>query len=295
MAVIEEFARPKVNLTLHVLGRRPDGYHEIESLVAFAHSPVDVLRFDTAAPHGVTVDGAFGSKIAAENLILQTLRLAAQTHPDLKLGAATLEKRLPVTAGIGGGSADAAAMLRALRRANPDIAGSIDWRALARRLGADVSVCLENRAAWMRGIGEIVEPLPGPLQLQAVLVNRLEPVPDNKTAEVFRRLAASPLDTDDPKGAGQPAAALENLEQAPLLDTLSAAANDLEAPAIELMTGVADTLAVVAATDGCRLARMSGAGPTVFGLYETEASARNAAHVLQQRHPGWWIVATALS
>lgn len=294
MAVIEEFARAKVNLTLRVLGRRDDGYHELESLVAFAENPVDVLRLDPSAPIGVTISGAFGSAIATENLVLQTLRHAAGADAGLALGAVTLEKRLPVAAGIGGGSADAAATLRALRRANADHAPGIDWHALARRIGADVSVCLENRAALMSGIGDVVAPLAQPLRLHAVLVNRLEPVPDNKTAEVFRRLAAPPLSRARPP---QPWRVETDVEtgSAALIAALARVGNDLQKPAIALMPHIADTLAEVAATEGCRLARMSGAGPTVFGLYETEASAGSAAAALHARHPGWWIVATALS
>jgi 4-diphosphocytidyl-2-C-methyl-D-erythritol kinase len=294
MAVIEEFARPKVNLSLRVLGRRGDGYHELESLVAFARHPADVIRFEPGAEPAVAVEGAFGSAIATENLVLRTLQLAAETDPGLTLGAVTLQKNLPVAAGIGGGSADAAATLRALRRANPVRAPHIDWHALARRLGADVSVCLENRAAWMRGIGDRLAPLSRPIGLHAVLVNRLQPAPDNKTAEVFRRLAAPPLPTNVTATVRDNATAGESADGPDLLAALARTGNDLERPAIGLMPEIADTLAAVAATGGCRLARMSGAGPTVFGLYGTHEEAHVAAQRLREQHPRWWVVATIL-
>jgi 4-diphosphocytidyl-2-C-methyl-D-erythritol kinase len=195
MPIFAELARAKINLTLNVLGRRPDGYHELESLVAFADVG-DIITLDTDAPVGVSVSGPFATALVGENLIATTLqRLAA--CPALRLGAVHLEKRLPVAAGIGGGSADAAAVMRAVQRANADLAAAqtLPWSEIAASLGADVPVCFANQAAWMRGIGERLEPLPGLPRLHAVLVNALGEVPPDKTASVFRALNAPPLNS----------------------------------------------------------------------------------------------------
>ena len=156
ITVFTEFASAKVNLTLEVLGRRIDGplsgYHDIASLVAFARDAADEVILDTSKPVASSVSGPFGATISGRNLIDVTLAKLAHAAPDLQLGAIHLIKNLPVAAGIGGGSADAAAVLRAVRRANPDHANSVDWLALARSLGADVPVCFENSAAWMTGL-----------------------------------------------------------------------------------------------------------------------------------------------
>ena len=170
MTVITESARAKVNLTLEIVGRRPDGYHELKSLVAFADL-ADRLILDSDAGPAVTVSGPFAGEIAGENLLAATLRLIAAREPRLRLGAVHLEKAIPVAAGLGGGSADAAALLRAVRLANPEYAAAVDWPGLAARLGADVPVCLESRAAWVFGKGEDVVPLAAQLPtLHAVLV-----------------------------------------------------------------------------------------------------------------------------
>src|SRR5690606_13758578 len=151
-AVLTETARAKVNLTLEVLGRRTDGFHELESLVAFA-AIGDEVTLRVGAPLGVTVSGPNASAIDGENIAARALAVLVEAAPALVLGGVHIEKRLPVAAGIGGGSADAAAVLRAVARANPELAAAIDWHALAASLGADVPVCLASTAQFMWGIG----------------------------------------------------------------------------------------------------------------------------------------------
>ncbi len=157
--LIEELARAKVNLTLQVLGRRPDGYHALASVVAFA-SAADVVILEPGRPHAIDISGPFAPKLASEYLIARTLKTLQTRHPALTLGAIYLDKRLPVAAGIGGGSADAAAVLRAVRRANPELQAAVDWHGIAATLGADVPVCLANELTFMTGIGDALHAMP---------------------------------------------------------------------------------------------------------------------------------------
>jgi 4-diphosphocytidyl-2-C-methyl-D-erythritol kinase len=284
-----EIARAKVNLTLSVLGRRPDGYHEIESLVAFAGigdhvtlSPGPELRVDIAGP--------FAGDIVGENLLMRALALLRKLDPGLTLGTVLLEKNLPVAAGLGGGSADAAALLRAVRRANPGLEERVAWREVAARLGADVPVCLAGAPATISGIGDSVEQLPASPGLPAmavVLVNPRLPLP---TAQVYRALGAGPAPTDrPPRSGGPPFASL-----ASLVAFMRAVGNDLERPAVALLPAVADIKTALGDEPGCSYAAMSGSGPTCFGIFADEAAASRAAAALAARYPRWWVVATEL-
>jgi 4-diphosphocytidyl-2-C-methyl-D-erythritol kinase len=334
--VLTEFARPKVNLTLNVLGRRPDGYHELESLVVFASGVADKLTLTRGAPVGVRVSGPFAEAIAGENLAAAALRRLAEMEPRLVLGAIDLEKHVPVAAGLGGGSSDAAAVLRLVRMANADLANGVDWPAVAVTLGADVPVCFENRAARVSGVGERVRPLANCPRLPAVLVNPMTEVPAAKTAEVFRRLGAPPLGRNDEQlergGTDRPGevAALRDLPQsgagtppgkAPalradalrpgmltsgegpspssvlcgfrdsgsLIEYLRDNGNDLTAPARALMPVIDDVLDELARAPGTLLTRLSGAGPTAFGLYASGFAALAAAREVVLRRPKWWV------
>jgi 4-diphosphocytidyl-2-C-methyl-D-erythritol kinase len=283
------FAPAKVNLTLHVLGRRSDGYHELESLVVFADVG-DHLTFVPDAGLDLVVRGPTADVAgpAGDNLVMKAARLLAERLDGLRLGRFALDKRLPVAAGLGGGSSDAAAALRLLVLENGLALDDPRVIAAARATGADVPVCLDPRARMMRGVGEILSaPLALP-KLPAVLVNPGVAVP---TAGVFKALAAPPLASaakpDDPIAA-----------DADLNDIISAVAarrNDLEAPAISLQPVIADVLSALRASSGCRLARMSGSGATCFGLFNSEADAQAAARSLQTQQPGWWVQATAFS
>lgn len=299
MPTLTELAPAKVNLTLRVLGRRPDGYHEIASLVAFADIG-DALTLETGTPETGTpepgrattvhVSGPFAPSLAGENLVAVAVARAREADPGIEAGAITLEKRLPVAAGIGGGSADAGAVLRLLRRANPGRAGAVDWPAMAAKLGADVPVCLDSRAAFMTGIGERLHPLPALPPLPAVLVNPRVAVPVDKTAQVFRRLAAPPLPADATAAAAPaPFAGADEL-----LAYIARNGNDLERPALALMPVIAEIMSALEGSDGCLVARLSGGGPTCFGIYPTRADAEAAAAALASRHPTWWVAATTL-
>jgi 4-diphosphocytidyl-2-C-methyl-D-erythritol kinase len=290
MAVVTEYAPAKVNLTLEVLGKRADGYHELSSLVAFTTGLGDVVILDTAKPVGVSVSGPFATSIAGANLIETTLRLIEMAAPDLQCGAVHLEKNLPVAAGIGGGSSDAAAVIRAVRTVNGADAEAVDWQALALRLGADVPVCLASQLSWMTGLGERVRPLPADIALPAVIVNPLVPVPADKTAQVFRALRAGPL----PEGYGSGEHAQGPLAGDQIIDAVMRGTNKLEAPALTIVPEIKAVLTALAKRPGCRLARMSGGGPTCFALFGDDAEAQAAAAQLSAGHPDWWVRATVL-
>lgn len=291
---IVEPARAKVNLTLRVLGRRADGYHALESLVAFARAPADLVTMrphQAEEPASVAVTGPGASAILGENLIARALRLASEAAPGLRLGAVTLDKHLPVAAGVGGGSADAAAVLRALARANADVADGIDWPAIALKLGADVSVCLADKPAFMWGIGERMATIPDLPSLPAVIVNPMVAVPADKTAQVFRRLAAGPLAQGadkDPPSPGPFASAAD------VVALMRRVGNDLEPPALAVVPAIAEVKAALAAAPGCAIAQLSGGGPTCFGIFLSEADAQRAAASISATHPTWWVSATVL-
>ena len=266
-----------------MLGRRADGYHDIESLVVFA-GVGDELTFAPGAELGLTVAGptAGAAGDISDNLVLKAARALAGRVEGLKVGSFALSKRLPVAAGLGGGSSDAAAALRLLAAAN-DIAPD-DPRLMqaARATGADVPVCLDPRSRMMRGIGDILsEPLVL-APLPAVLVNPGVAVP---TREVFAALNLKPgaqsADTGPPKTTA-------------LLDEIAQGRNDLEEPAIELQPVIAKVLAVLRNLPACRLARMSGSGATCFGLFDSAHSAEAAARKLRVGYPDWWVRATVL-
>ena len=281
-----ETARPKVNLTLRVLGRRPDGYHALESLVAFADGLGDRVALDCGEPRGIAVSGPFAGGIAGANLcdtVMELVAQAAASHP-LRLGHVDLEKNLPVAAGIGGGSADAGALLRALQRANPDLSGVVDWQAIAARLGADVPVCLCNRAAWMTGIGEHLMPVASLPPLPAVLINPQVLVPADKTAQVFRALRAGPLDESSAAANRNPPA----IASADALIALIDGGNNLEAAARSVVPAIGDVLSALRALPECRVAAMSGAGPTCFGVFADRAAQASALEYLVKSKPDWW-------
>jgi len=281
-------APAKINLTLHVLGRRADGYHELESLVAFADVGDD-LRLVPDSRLSLRVSGPTAASVGneADNLVLKAARLLAERVEGLKVGAFHLVKRLPVAAGIGGGSSDAAAALRLLARLNDLPLSHPALREAARLTGADVPVCLEPRARIMRGIGEELGPALALPPLFAMLVNPRVPV---ETPSVFKALGLRPGQSL----GGSPHPALEAASAHALLRSLRAARNDLHDPAGEVQPLIDEALEQVAGTEGCRLVRMSGSGATVFGLYDDAASAARGAGVVLRSRPDWWVAATSL-
>jgi len=279
-----EKAPAKVNLTLQVLGRRADGYHDIESVVVFADVG-DELTFEPGGALALTVGGptAAAAGDTADNLVIKAARALAEQVEGLKLGRFVLSKRLPVAAGLGGGSSDAAAALRLLARANQVALDDARLMQAARASGADVPVCLDPRPRLMRGIGDVLsDPLDLP-KLPAVLVNPGVVVP---TREVFAALRLAPGARTQ---AGAPPAAAKLS-----MDEIARGRNDLEGPAIELQPVIADVLAVLRNLPGCGLARMSGSGATCFGLFDSSATADAAARTLRVGYPEWWVRPTVL-
>ena len=325
---LHDIARAKVNLTLEIRGRRADGYHELESLVAFTRFG-DRLTLEPGRPFSLDVTGPFASAIEGGNLIEKAaaLHAAEEGGPGgsvaggrASLGAFRLEKHIPVAAGLGGGSADAAAALRLLsgHHGDPDalsghheisgglgsgptattatlrLAAGVEGAseglsvqlAIAAKLGADVPVCLFSRPAIMTGIGERVSLLAEFPPIPILLVNPRQPL---ATAAVFRQLAAAPL-TAPPASAATPALATID-------DVLAYARcrpNDLQGPAERLLPVIGRMLGHLAACPGALLVRLSGSGPTCFALFRTQAEAHAAAAALGADHPQWWIQETTL-
>lgn len=289
-----EHAPAKINLTLGVLGRRSDGYHELESLVAFAAFG-DRLSLAPAPQLELAVDGptAEAAGPPGDNLVLKAARALAKRIDALALGRFCLIKELPVAAGIGGGSSDAAAALRLLARANGIPTSDPRLAEAARETGADVPVCLEPRARIMRGRGDI---LLGPLdmpKLPAVLIN---PGVALATKDVFAALAMPARDGDWPARPHAPAELQPRQAEGivAFADMLRRGRNDLEAPAAKLAPVIADVLRRLRSTRGCLMARMSGSGATCFALYETMETASAAHLALAAAEPDWWVRATTL-
>lgn len=278
MAMIIEAAPAKINLALHVRRRRPDGYHEIETLFAFLVDG-DLLTVDGNAAPGFTITGPFAGALNEEgdNLIMQAATAFAARFGEARVGAITLDKRLPVASGIGGGSADAAAMLRVLAR-NADI--PIDdpqLIACAAKLGADVPACLLGRTARGTGTGTELVPIDGLAGTPVLLVN---PGVAVSTAQVFR--AWDGVDRGA-LAAGDPLAAAR------------AGRNDLEAPARRLAPHIDAVLAHLAGQPGVTIARMSGSGATCFALFETNDARDAAAIATHTAAPDWWQLASCLA
>jgi 4-diphosphocytidyl-2-C-methyl-D-erythritol kinase len=292
--MLTEQGRAKVNLTLRVVGRRFDGLHDLESVVAFADC-ADRLTLTPGAKLDLTTTGPLAEACgeAADNLVLKAARLLGEMVPDLKLGEFTLDKVLPVAAGIGGGSADAAAALRLLAQANGLALDDARLIEVAKRTGADVPVCLNSRACVMTGVGETLLPLSVP-KMPCVIVNPCVPV---ATRDVFAALGLRNGDllvgaSDVMRAAAwpEPGASVEDWVEA-----LAAGANDLEAPAIRIQPVIGAVLSALSASDGAWLARMSGSGATCFAIYENTAEAQRAAQKIRLDHPQWWVHSGVLS
>ena len=286
MTVIAERARAKVNLTLRVHGRREDGYHLLESLIVFADVGDKVVFRPGTAP-SVTVSGPYVGAITGRNLVDTTLERLAKADPGLTLGAVEIEKTLPIAAGIGGGSADAAAVLRAVRSVNPQ--STIDWHAIATSLGADVPVCLADCSALVWGVGEHIEPLPSLASLNAVLVCPMAAAPLEKTRTVFRQLGVPPLEHTNPPVLPS---ALSDVDA--IVAHMRGIGNDLRTAAHAIMQQSALAEAALAAKPGCQYVSLSGAGPTSYGIFADADAAADAADSLKAHHPDWWIIATTL-
>lgn len=278
-------APAKINLYLHVTGRRADGYHLLDSLVVFA-AVGDTLRIEPADELTLTNEGPFGAILepGPNNLVLRAARsLAAEAGID-RGARLTLVKRVPVAAGLGGGSSDAAAALKGLAKLWDVDVDSEDLARLGLDLGADVPVCLYGAPAYVSGIGEVIEAAPTLPETHLVLANPGRPV---LTAAVYAaqvgRFAAPARFADAPADARA------------LAEVLSRRENGLAAAAATIEPVIGETLAVLAQLDGCLLARLCGSGPTCFAMFADGAAAATAAATLAQAHPGWWVTATRLA
>ena len=288
MIPLTALAPAKINLFLHVGAVDADGYHPLSSLVAFADVG-DQVSVEPADSLSLNVTGPFGEALGAapDNLILRALRRLGEVsgiaEPKLKV---TLDKRLPIAAGLGGGSSDAGAALKLARQALSLDIDDAGLEAVAGVVGADGPMCLRMRTAWAEGRGDVLTDEPRLPPLPAVLFNPGVPSP---TGAVYRAYDAGPMrsaDRPDPP---------HDWSVAGVIDWLSAQRNDLQPPALALTPAIADALAAVAATPDVALTRMSGSGATVFGLYPTEAAAQAAARTLAAAHTHAWVTATRLA
>lgn len=278
---LERAAPAKVNLALHVTGRRADGYHLLESLVVFARHG-DTLQVTGAQRDGFSVCGPFAAEVprGQGNLVLRARDLLRRHFGALPPVALTLRKNLPVASGIGGGSSDAAATLSLLCAfwhlpADASLLGR-----LAVSLGADVPMCLLARPLLARGIGETVEPLAHMPALPLLLVNSGQPL---ATPDVFAALGRRDNPPLPPFTGGSSAVEIARW--------LAATRNDLEAPALTLLPAIGAVLEALRG-EGALLARMSGSGATCFGIFESPERAQAAANAIASRHARWFVQAT---
>ena len=263
-----ELARAKVNLTLHVGARRDDGYHSLDSLVVFADFG-DTLKFESASRTSLTIHGTDLLPTDGRNLILRAMEMAkAPPHH------VTLTKNLPISAGLGGGSANAAAALRQFESGLSD-------HDLAYDLGADVPVCRSSKTSVMCGIGEDVSPISDLGQVSAVLVN---PGVAVSTRAIFN-LMDSVSRSESPT---------RSLRKGDLLTRALSGTNDMQEAAIAQAPSIAAVLRALAQQTGCELARMSGSGATCFGIFRSDAQAQTAAAKLSAAQPVWWVRACRL-
>ncbi len=281
-------APAKLNLTLRVVGRRADGYHELDSVVAFT-ALGDVVRAHAADDITVALDGPFASALAnagpaADNLVLRAARALAGATAMARGARLTLTKNLPIASGIGGGSADAAATLQALSALWGVTLERGRLHALGLALGADLPVCLDGAPCRMQGIGETLRPLAGLAAAPVLLVNPGVPL---AAAAVFRaRTAAFSTPLDAALAAPADAAALAAL--------VRHGGNDLEAPARALLPAIGTVLEALRGAPGCLAAAMSGSGATCFGVFDRDETAALAAGYLRAAHPAWWVAPTRL-
>ncbi|MBV9015986.1 MAG: 4-(cytidine 5'-diphospho)-2-C-methyl-D-erythritol kinase [Alphaproteobacteria bacterium] len=282
---VRAFAPAKVNLYLHVVGKRADGYHLLDSLIAFADigdevtaAPADTMSLAVAGPEAEALAG-----LGDDNLVMRAARLLAARAAIGKGAALHLEKRLPAAAGIGGGSSDAAATLRALSRLWGGPLDNANLMALALELGADVPACLAARPVWVGGVGERLERAAALPSAGIVLANPRRPLP---TADVFRCRsgAFSAADRFDPMPA----------DAASLAAVLVSRRNDLTDAAASLVPEIGIVLGRLSGLPGALLARMSGSGATCFALFPNRDAALAAGQALAAAEPGWWSAAGAL-
>ncbi|HEY8190453.1 MAG TPA: 4-(cytidine 5'-diphospho)-2-C-methyl-D-erythritol kinase [Micavibrio sp.] len=289
---ITVFAPAKINLYFHIVGKRNDGYHDLDSLVAFADIG-DSIRIEPARNFHFQVDGPFAGaftnrdldpSLSSSNLVTRATRAIAEAfrrEPHIRI---TLTKNLPIASGLGGGSADAAATLWGLMQLWQIPPSMPLLPELMLSLGADVPVCMHGAPVRMRGIGDILDPVPGLLDIPAILINPLKPC---VTADIFRRL----------KGPVRREVAMPQdlSSEASLIEFLQQQNNDLTAAATECVPEVAEIISLLREQKECSLSRMSGSGATVFGLFSCWDHALKAAEQINANHPEWWVRAGTIN
>lgn len=292
--MLTDEGRAKVNLTLRVIGRRVDGYHDLESVVAFADC-ADRLMLEPGSKLSLVTTGPLAGACGetSDNLVLKAANLLAERVPDLKLGAFTLDKVLPVAAGIGGGSADAAAALRLLARLNGLSLDDARLLEVALKTGADVPVCVASHACDMTGVGEGLMPLNLP-KLPCVMVNPRVPV---ATKDVFNALGLrnGELLVGATDVIESPSWPKDGASVGDWVEALSIVPNDLEAPAMRIQPVIGEVLSALRSGDGMLLARMSGSGATCFAIFADGPKAGAASETIRRDHPAWWVHAGVLS
>ncbi len=280
--LVSERAPAKINLALHIRGRREDGYHELDSIVAFA-GVADVLTISPSALVSLDITGPFAGGLPRDerNGVVAAWHLLNGFSGQKGVAIAPvkfhLEKNLPVAAGIGGGSADAAAALRGLVRLFDLSISMQDMNRIALKLGTDVPICLGQKTSRMRGIGEILEPIAINLPSGVVLINPRIPTPTSKVFESLNLQCGQSFGT----GIGN-------------VHDIHSWRNDLTAPAIALVPEIADVIGRLNFQPDTICSRMSGSGATCFGLFESLEKAQSAAGAIAGKHPNWWVVATTL-
>jgi len=270
------FAPAKINLFLHITGKRADGYHTLQSLMAFADVGDD-LAFSAQDDFVIEMGGPFGGSLpnTEDNLVYKAARILSEEYKIALRGKIILTKNLPIASGIGGGSADAAAALKGFVKLWNLPHDPARLQKIALQLGADVPACLYGGTVWAEGVGEKLAPLPDMPRLHLVLVN---PLIATATAAVFKSFRGEFSTTLEMKSM--------------TVDDLEQCRNDLTDAALVVTPEIAGVLAAIAGTEGCRLHRLSGSGATCFGAYKDEAAANAAAVALKARYPAWWVSST---
>ena len=283
---VDKEARAKINLSLLVTGRKPDGYHTLDSIVFFV-SFCDRLSYRIAKELSLEISGPFGDPLAngRSNLIIQAAE-AFKNKCQLNMGVTIrLEKNIPVSAGLGGGSANAATTLLALNELYQTGLCRASLAEIGLTIGADVPVCLFDETARVQGIGEKIQPFFFPHKFGVVLVNPRVPI---STARVFSRFNAGFSEV-------MSAATLSELSAMQNFSSFKALKNDLEVPATQLCPEISEVLAALRSEEDCIFAGLSGSGPTCFGLFQTSEKAERVAQRLRMGHRNWWLEATAVN
>lgn len=297
-ACFQDTAWAKINLSLSILGKRDDGYHQLESLVVFAGFG-DKLALKTESsddsPFQLKVTGPEAQNIDGVNLVetvgLQLIdEFSSTSHHSLPIATVSLEKLLPVASGIGGGSADAAALIRLfcqlMKEQDVDVS-KFDPLKFAARFGADIPVCVNSEPSFMHGVGELVEPVRSFPSIGLLLVNPRIAMP---TGLVFETLRAKEYNEKSLfKNGVHKRHKFDFHSIGEVIDYMESAPNDLLKPALKIAPKISDVLAEISLLDGCLISRLSGSGATCFGLFETEDEAKRAGKYLKMRYPEWWI------